>query len=119
MERWTRPPELIYRVKRQIRFHEDWSIQIASQIRRWTARAVAACVLVAGAAWLGMAHLNDTSRILNPIRDSVLTSIYDSSTLDLYWQQGIIEEDANQKPVILDDPPEEPVSKSEQENASP
>ncbi len=108
------PPELLYRVKRQIRFHEDWSIQIASRVRHWAAGAVAACFLTA----LSVAHWNGSVQVFNPFRFSVLTSIYDSNTLDLYREQGIIEEEANPKPVSLTDPPKEPVLNSDRENAS-
>ena len=90
------PPELVYRVKRQIHLFEDWSNQFSSRMRRWTVATTAACVLLTSAFWLSIStnpspH-RSTNPIPSPIQNTVLQSLYGSDTLKVFHEQEIIAE---------------------------
>ena len=89
------PPELVYRVKRQIRLFNDWSNQMQRHFRRWMTASAAACLILAGGL-MGVVWQTRTNTVnqnlLHPIQHSVLSTFYDSKTLELYRKQGILME---------------------------
>lgn len=95
------PPELIYRVKRQIRLYDDWTSQIFIRLRHWGIGAAAACVLLTGTAVIGINQWAGSPKILDPIQHSVLTSLYDDDTLDLLQDQDIIDNQVTPVPSPL------------------
>jgi len=103
------PPELVYRVKRQIRLFDDWSSQMQSHFRRWMIASAAACLLLAGSlAGVMLQARADSVRnpLLSPIQHSVLNTFYDSKTLELYRNQGILKEKEKVKPETIAGTPE-------------
>ncbi|MGC9329168.1 MAG: anti-sigma factor family protein [Candidatus Hinthialibacter sp.] len=89
------PPELVYRVKRQVRLYEDWSRQVSHQMRRVMIGAAAACFLViigicSALPGMMMSHMK-LDQASNPLQKSVWGTIYDSETLQFFSEQGILD----------------------------
>lgn len=90
------PPELVYRVRRQVRLDEDWSRQFTLRVKRWMMGTMAACLFVAIGLYCAVSrayiHPIDPGCVSAPLQKTVLRSIYQSETLKLYREQGIFEE---------------------------
>ncbi|MBN2329335.1 MAG: zf-HC2 domain-containing protein [Candidatus Omnitrophica bacterium] len=93
------PPELVYRVKRQVGLYEDWSRQFTHQMRRWMVGAAAACFLMIGGVYGVLPGLimpqMEINNVSSPFQKSVLQTIYDSDTLQFFSEQGILDESEN------------------------
>ncbi|MFB3786009.1 MAG: anti-sigma factor [bacterium] len=102
------PPELVYRVKRQVHLFDDWSNQMQRHFRRWMIASAAACLLLAGGLAGVMLHARANGvnhSLFSPIQHSVLSTFYDSKTLELYRKQGILmEKDEVQAETIAGNP---------------
>jgi len=80
-----------------------------SHFRRWMIASAAACLLLAGSlAGVMLQARADSVRnpLLSPIQHSVLNTFYDSKTLELYRNQGILKEKEKVKPETIAGTPE-------------
>ncbi len=90
------PPELVYRVKRQVRLYEDWSRQTYAQVRNWAVGFVMACMLLAGSAMTFLTQypaFRTPRGILGPVTHSVRNSFYDEETLALYLEKQLFQQE--------------------------
>ncbi len=87
------PPELVYRVKRQVRLDEDWSKQFTDRFRYWMIGTSVACMLIV--CGIGMIKFSTPIQPSPPVgipitlQKSVLQSFYNGNTLKLYREEGI------------------------------
>jgi len=98
------PPELIYRVKRQVRFYEDWNQQQSTRLRRWITGAAAAFLMLTFGFWNTVQHdpiPRAENTLLDPIENSVLHSLYDQETLDLYRRHGMLTTTSPPSPLSM------------------
>lgn len=82
------PPDLVYHVKRQIHFYEDWRKQTFSQFRNRIAGAAALLLFLFLGIWYGNSWLQNQDwrmKILKPITAMLLNSSIDSNTLSEYF----------------------------------
>ena len=111
------PPELVFRVKRQIRLYEDWTRQTHSQVRNWLAGAAVACALIFGGAHLMMNRLpllNQNDEILKPITHSVLNRLYNEQTLQVLSEEGIFKSEETDDSGLVAGAPE--INKNESDS---
>ena len=76
------PPELVFRVKRQVRFYEDWSRQTTAQFRHWLVGTAAVVLLLIGGVWFGIRQLQDPqirAALLKPITYMVMNNFVNTS----------------------------------------
>lgn len=90
------PYELLYRVKRQVRLYEKLSHQFSLRVKRWMVGAVAACFLVILAFYGSFVRTDfppfESEFVSPPLQKTVLRSIYQTDTLKVYREQGILDE---------------------------
>ncbi|MBD3266977.1 hypothetical protein GF373_09930 [bacterium] len=97
------PPELVYRVKRQVQFFEDWTRQTAATYRKRLASTLAACFLVCFSGWVGMeatSRMPSKTILMHRISESVLPALYPQSTLSYYRAQGFILPEESENPQV-------------------
>jgi hypothetical protein len=105
----TEPPrELVFRVKRQVQLHEEWSHQISAQFRNWLVACVAACVFFFGG--IQMLHhqlstLRNPDTIFRPFTNSVLNALYSQDELRVLSDEGMFARENLQKSQIAADLP--------------
>ncbi len=88
------PPELIFRLRRQIRFYEDCTQSTVAQIRNWTVGAAVACALFLGGAHFLLTRLQSHTTpdaALAPIAQSVLSGLYGQQNLEILSKEGIFD----------------------------
>ncbi|MFH1738807.1 MAG: anti-sigma factor [bacterium] len=98
------PPELVFRVKRQIRLYEDWTRQTVTQVRNWVLGAAAAWALLLGGAHIilnQIPDLNEPATALKPIAQSVLSNLYNEHTLEILTAEGIFEQPKTSDPDLV------------------
>ena len=88
------PQELIYRVKRQIQFYQDWSQQALYAFRLKLAVSVVVCTIFFSGLWFSsvvMQKITFPERIMDQLSESVLNDLYSQSALDMFRENGILE----------------------------
>lgn len=86
------PPELVYRVKRQIHFYQDWSRQTYSAYRSKIAASVAVCALFFGLLWVGdhsLQKISASNQYIETVSQSLLEDFYSPRILQMYKENGI------------------------------
>ncbi len=111
------PTELLYRVKRQIRFYEEWSKKQKQSMRKWIIGAAAACALIIFGLWGAYQNQLDArlsakeNSTFQPIKASIIDSIYDPDIVIQYHEHEIL-----QKPKKVDASVDEKEKEPTEEN---
>ena len=115
------PPELVFRVKRQVQLYDDWSRQIFTQFRNWVVGGATACAVLLGGIWMmqdRLVNLSDPNRIMESIGRPTLEYLYNKDTLRVLYHEGIFAtENLQQSHIVADlvdvmDSRSKPVGKS-------
>jgi putative zinc finger protein len=113
------PTELLYRVKRQVRFYEEWSAKNKQSMRKWGIGAAAACALIICGLWGAYHDRLDTkisakeNSTLQPIQASILDSIYDPDIVIQYHEHGVLNKPVKINSSVDDKDKEQSKNKSE------
>jgi anti-sigma factor RsiW len=98
------PPELVYRVKRQIHLYEEWSRETASSFRMKFAASFAIFCLIASGIWLRAnvtVPVMTSSQYMQSISEPILHTLYGKSNLSYYRESGFFTESGkDSQPVI-------------------
>jgi hypothetical protein len=98
------PPDLVYRVKRQVHLYEDWSKQTLSAFRAKVVTAVAACSLFFCIFWAGAhyaKHRPPSDQWFQAVSENVLSDWYSPFTLETYREYDMIMLDTQEERVAL------------------
>lgn len=99
------PSDLVYHVKRHIHLYEEWSYQMRNRLYYWLFGAVTVTVLLACTVLykgLIFSDMKTADQALAPIQNTVLDSLYDDGTLDVYRAQGVLEDKQQDGELLTD-----------------
>lgn len=89
------PPQLVYRVKRQVMFYQNWLHETAFHLRWSLVAAAAACILVTAGSmllWQRSTEMFRKGDWVQALRTPVLSTMYSPSQYHLIEEQGIFPE---------------------------
>ncbi len=115
------PPELVFRVKRQVRLYEGWAEQTHTRVRRWLMGTAAACMIAAlaglfvyqqGPGWLSQ------SQMYQSWKSQALSMFYSEKTIELYQSEGMLGESKDENHEIVINPNETATEDSTNEDSA-